>query len=524
MALNISVECTFSQAFKNIFKIERPWVQDSRIEPVSEAVAGAGGYSFPSGHTARATAVWGALGAYLWKCSGKVLSAVCWAIVVLVAFSRNYLGVHTLKDVLAAFAVGLLFVYIFEKVLTWVEKGSNRDVIVAVIVLIACFVPMLKVGCISNAGAGMGIVIGWVIERHFIGFEIEGKWHERCVRFAVGCFGMLLIYNVSQSFLNLFMESKYAGFFTMFALGLFIMAGYPFFFLKRQRYKLGIVLAVLATVILSGVSYGWHRHLNRQIDDNSATSPMETISENEIIEVSDTIPLVIAHRGYSAVFPENTLSSFEGAIDIGADFIELDVQLTRDGQVVVFHDDSLERITGVEGAINDFTYDELLEMDAGSWFSTLYADEKIPTLLQVLELVSSSECKVYLELKDMGDIDGFEEAVLSVVRQAGMIDRCVFASFNYDYLEYFKNTDENIKTLYNTTSDDILLPIDYPADYYGLYVEAITGQLVAAVHDAGSYAFVWTVNTPTQMHNVQEMGVDGIVTNYPGMALALRTS
>jgi glycerophosphoryl diester phosphodiesterase len=91
-------------------------------------------------------------------------------------------------------------------------------------------------------------------------------------------------------------------------------------------------------------------------------------------------------------------------------------------------------------------------------------------------------------------------------------------------LEYFKNTDENIKTLYNTTSDDILLPIDYPADYYGLYVEAITGQLVAAVHDAGSYAFVWTVNTPTQMHNVQEMGVDGIVTNYPGMALALRTS
>lgn len=138
MALNVSIACTLNQFAKNVFKIERPWVQDARIKPVQEALSGAGGYSFPSGHTTRATAVWGALGTSLWRSGLKTVSAVCWLIVISVAFSRNYLGVHTLKDVLAALLAGIALIILAEKVMSWVEKKKNRDLLVLATGFMVC--------------------------------------------------------------------------------------------------------------------------------------------------------------------------------------------------------------------------------------------------------------------------------------------------------------------------------------------------------------------------------------------------
>ena len=516
MGLNVSIACTLNQFVKNIFRIERPWVRDARIVPVPEALSGAGGYSFPSGHTTRATAVWGSLGEALRKKKLKAVSAACWLVVLGVGFSRNYLGVHTAKDVLAALIAGIIMVLLLDRVMIWADKSKNNDIAAAVIGCLICFLPMLKVGCLANAGAGIGFLIGWVLERHFVQFETEAAWPHRCVRFAVGGAGIVFILTVLQGLLSQVMEGKYAGFFTSFSVALFIMVVYPFFFCKKERYKAGVGIL---SVVLAGMvvfSFGWQSHLRQIVDMGIASADEAEPAENA--EVSANIPFIVAHRGYSSVFPENTLAAFAGALDIGVDYIELDVQLSRDGQVIVMHDDSLKRTTGVDGSPTEFTVEELAGLDAGSWFDASFAGEKIPTLEEALNLVRDTECGVYLELKDIGETEGFVEAVLEVAEKCGMTQRCLFASFQYDYLARLKELDGNLATLYNTSSGKTSLPEEFPADYYGLNLDTIRQETVKAIHEAGKQAFVWTVNTPSQMTNVQAMGVDGIVTNDPGVA------
>ena len=471
MALNVSVACTLNQFVKNIFRIERPWIRDSRITPVPEAISGAGGYSFPSGHTTRATAVWGALGESLRKQKQKALFIACYLVVLGVGFSRNYLGVHTVKDVLAALAAGIVLILLLDKVMSWADKKESRDIAVAVIGCLICFVPMLKVGCLTNAGAGMGFWIGWVLERHFVQFETEDTWTRRCVRFAVGGAGIVFILTALQGILGQVMEGKYAGFFTSFSVAVFIMAVYPFFFCKKERYKagIGILAAVLAGLLV--FAFGWQQHLQRNADAGTEIeNAADTVENVESAEAGQAepetahavnLPLIIAHRGYSSVFPENTLASFAGALDIGVDFIELDVQLSKDGQVVILHDDSLKRTTGVDGAASDFTGEELAGMDAGSWFNASFAGEKIPTLEEALNLVKGTECKVYLELKDIGEVEGFVEAVVEVTEGCGMTGQCVFASFRYDYLAQIKALNESYATLYNTNSGKTSLPEEF---------------------------------------------------------------
>lgn len=504
MALNVSAACTWNQFIKWKCRVERPWVRDERIIPVQKAIAGAGGYSFPSGHTTRAAAVWGTLGVSLWKSKERIVGVLCGIILLVVAFSRNYLGVHTPQDVLVSLLAGIILIFCVEKILGWAEKGKNRDLIVAGIGCLICFLPMLRAGCLSNAGAGMGFLIGWLLERRFIQFETEDTWAHKCVKFIIGGAGIVFILEVVYSALGLMLVGKYAGFFDSFILAVFIMAVYPFFFCQKSRYKAGIILAAALIVGILGYS-AWQTHANS----------MKELSEEEQQEQAVEI---IAHRGYSSVFPENTLASFAGALDVGVDYIELDVQLSKDGEVVILHDDSLKRTTGTEGTAADFTSEELKELDAGSWFDASFAGEKLPTLQEALKLIGNTECRVYLELKDIGEKEGFEEAVLEVVNGCKMTEQCVFASFRYEYLVHLKKLDENLQILYNTSSEKADLPEEFPADYYGISADVITQEQVNAIHEAGGKAFVWTVNTPAQMREMQGMGVDGVVTNYPGVA------
>ena len=280
MAFNVSVACTWNQYTKWKCRVERPWVRDARIVPVSAALSGAGGYSFPSGHTSRAAAVWGSLSAFLWtnasqkekkavpSDSGKLsvrrlLSLVCGLIVLAVAFSRNYLGVHTPQDVLAALLVGAAAIFLLEKVLRWADEGENRDLLVAGAGCALCFLPMLRAGCLSNAGAGMGFFLGWVIERRFVRFDTNLSWMERGVRFAVGGTGVVFLLTALSPALQLVMAGKYAGFFTSFALAVFIMAVYPFFFCKRERYRAGFAVAAVFLAGILGFS-AWQVHVRSQ--------------------------------------------------------------------------------------------------------------------------------------------------------------------------------------------------------------------------------------------------------------------
>lgn len=522
MGWNTALACTWSQFLKAVCRIDRPWVQDERVHPVEAAVPAASGYSFPSGHTARAVASWGVAGSCAWRKDShdqKLVGVFLWIFTVLILFSRNYLGVHTLQDVIAAFVLGLIWMYSIEKLLVWVEEHPNGDVLACTAGCLLCFLPMLRVGCMTNAGAGMGFLLGWLAERRLVHFETAGSFARRCVRFLAGSGLGLLLLEVSRSVLTLKMEGKYAGFFSMFFYSFFVMAGYPYLFSKfeaekgRTYHKSGAgLLAVFLCVMLVFAAVG---RQERKIMNEKG---VQAQAEDNVGEAEGKMLQIAAHRGYSSIFPENTMAAFAGALDLGVDYIEIDVQMTKDGKVVAFHDDELQRITGCEGTVADYTYEELSKMDAGKWFSDAYTDECIPDLKQVLELIRDSDVKLYLELKYIGAAEGFVETVYRMTKEADMTNRCIFASFCYEYLMQLKELDPECCILYNTFSGKADLPEEFPADFYGLSAETANVQVIEAIHARSGQVFVWTVDTPQRMENVRAMGADGIVTNVPGLA------
>lgn len=533
MAWNVAIGCWLNQWSKKLFRIERPWVRNEQIVPVSEAVAGAGGYSMPSGHTSRTVATWGSAGYSSWRESkkekqGKWIGVLLWIIAALIMFSRNYLGVHTLEDVLIALAAGIVIIFISDILLNWVDKrGKNRDIIVAIIACVIIFLPMLRYGCLSNVGASFGFIIGWLLERRLLSYEVKGSAAERVVKFIPGAIVVFLLLTSGAGILSHIIPSKYAGFFMQGAVSFFIIFLYPMFIQiwekKKYRVQLAAIIAVVVCVVLAA---GGVRIVRNIHNANSAqgVSETETTVQETVPDVTEapTVPVVddteavtvkiIAHRGYSGVAPENTLDAFAKAADIGADMIELDVQMTADGQLVVFHDSDLLRVTGVEGQVATSTYEQLQSLDAGK-------GERIPTLAEVLELVKSTDMGIYLELKDVGERAGFVDAVIEEVKVHEMQQRVVYASFNYGYLQQIKASDESALILCNTSLGDAdRLLNEYPADCYGLNVDMINQDTIRKLKEAGKTVYVWTVNTPMKMRNVITLGADGIVTNEPGMA------
>lgn len=510
MICSTSLACTYGQVLKSLLKVERPWVIDERISPVEAAIPNASGYSMPSGHTIRATSSWGALIGRK-QSNNYTLGLIGVIVSLLVAFSRNYLGVHTLQDVVMGLCIASFFIALSCKTVKWCEQESKRDFIVVALGYILLFVPMLRVGCMTNAGMGMGLLLGWCVERHLIRFEIVQDVNIKLVRFIPGLLVVFVLMKVLPASLQLFISGKYAGFFANFFIGLFITVIYPAIFSKIKYYKEVLLLLIALLLCCMGLGYCYR---GQQASENTQSSSIDT----EIDYAEENTVAVIGHRGYSGEYPENTLSSFKAAIDMGVDYIELDVQLTKDGEVVVYHDNDLSRIVGCEGTVADYTLEELKEMDFGSYFSAEYTDERIPTLADVMELVKTSDCNIYLELKNIGDIDGFVEKVLQTTKEYGMQDRCLFASFYYPYLEQCKVIDSTLSILYNTTSATESLIQQYPAEYYGMYIENINTDIIEAIHEAGSQVFVWTANTPTQMYLACDMGVDGVTSNYVGVA------
>ncbi|MCM1183750.1 MAG: phosphatase PAP2 family protein [Roseburia sp.] len=245
MGWNISLACTWNQFLKAVFKVARPWVRDARIHPVEAAIAAASGYSFPSGHTARAVAAWGAAGQYARKKGRskdavelKRLGALGWLLVILIMFSRNYLGVHTPQDVIAALGSGLVIMAVTDRLLAWVDRAPGRDAAACAAGCAFCFIPMLRAGWLSNAGAGMGLLIGWFVERRWVQFRTEGSAARKGLRFCVGAGLMALILFGLRPVLSLLLPERYAGFLAVFALGFYIMAGWPWIFSRWESGKL----------------------------------------------------------------------------------------------------------------------------------------------------------------------------------------------------------------------------------------------------------------------------------------------
>ena len=226
-------------------------------------------------------------------------------------------------------------------------------------------------------------------------------------------------------------------------------------------------------------------------------------------------PLVIAHRGASGSCPENTLAAFRRAAALGADMIELDAQLTRDGEVVVIHDLTLDRTTDGTGPVRELTLAEIRRRDAGAWFGSAFRGERVPTLTEVLAAVPLA---VNVELKPCGD-DGLEARALAVVEVAGALGRVVFSSFEGSALERVRALSPAAALAVLWEHDPIpeaLHRIErVAARALHLRKEAATSAVLAVLAAAGLTVRVWTVNAPAEFDRLATAGVEGIFTDYP---------
>lgn len=229
-------------------------------------------------------------------------------------------------------------------------------------------------------------------------------------------------------------------------------------------------------------------------------------------------PLIYAHRGSSGHAPENTMAAFRMALEDGADGIELDVQLTADGKLVVIHDETLDRTTSGQGLVVQHTYSQLQQLHAGKLFPG-FEHETVPLLSQVLELLQPTRLELNIELKN-GIVlyDGLEEAVIRQVREYGMEHRVVFSSFNHYSVAQLARQAPDIEAavLY---SAGLYRPWGYAATVGARalhpYFYAIAPEIVLASRQAGVRVRPWTVNKEEDFRRMVRFGVDAIITNYP---------
>jgi glycerophosphoryl diester phosphodiesterase len=229
--------------------------------------------------------------------------------------------------------------------------------------------------------------------------------------------------------------------------------------------------------------------------------------------------LNIAHRGASSLAPENTMAAFRKAVELGADGIELDVQMTKDGKLVVIHDEQLDRTTNGKGFVKDFTLAEIKDLDAGSWFSDGYKGERIPTLEEVISEFSGVNLFYDIELKS-GVIlyPGIEEKVIKLIENQKLIDNAVISSFNHYSLVDCKEINPEIKTgvLYVA---GLYEPWNY-AEALGCYsvhplFYGLKPEIVMGLKLTGYAIFAWTVNDIKHMAGLMRGGIDAIITDRP---------
>jgi len=238
---------------------------------------------------------------------------------------------------------------------------------------------------------------------------------------------------------------------------------------------------------------------------------------NRSIEFLKTME-VTAHRGASKQFPENTMAAFQGAFDAGADWIELDVHLSRDGQIFTMHDNSFFRTTGVRAMAWDLTYDEIMKLDAGSFLGEEFAGERIPLLSEVIDFAKETGIRLNIEIKPSEQEEGLEEALVELLHEKEFTDRCVVTSQQYQSISKVKQLDETITTVYVTAFAYGNVNRLIYADHFSVKQSSITQSLVRRVHNAGKQIYAWTVNSRDSINLMIDRKVDNIITDNVALA------
>lgn len=228
---------------------------------------------------------------------------------------------------------------------------------------------------------------------------------------------------------------------------------------------------------------------------------------------------IFAHRGASGYAPENTLEAFRLAKDMGADGIELDVHLSKDGEVVVIHDETLDRTSNGQGKIRDYTLAELKKFSVHNGMEK-YKGVQIPTLKEVLDFVKDSSMKVNIELKTgIYWYEGIEEKTMDIVKTMGMEDRVIYSSFNHYSIQKVLEQNSHAETAY--LFSDVILNVEkyaketgvkglHPAVYHLKMADFLETYM-----KSGLKVRVWTVNNKKDIKMFMDAGVDVVITNYP---------
>jgi glycerophosphoryl diester phosphodiesterase len=210
------------------------------------------------------------------------------------------------------------------------------------------------------------------------------------------------------------------------------------------------------------------------------------------------------------------MAAFRLAAQLGAQGIEIDLQVSRDGHIIALHDASLERTTNGRGLVSDFTFAELRALDAGSWFSPAFAGEKITALDEILAFARETGLHLYLEMKYQ-DAPAAHTAVLQAMRSSGVAERCVMLSFNSLVLESLRQRDVAVRTgfLFERPLPGIEIAQRIGASQLAPRFDLVSRKLVSQAHDAGLAVVTWTVNEPDAMRAAMAAGVDGIMSDFP---------
>lgn len=263
---------------------------------------------------------------------------------------------------------------------------------------------------------------------------------------------------------------------------------------------------------------------------------------NRFSTVPESLPsndfVIVGHRGAAGHAPENTMASFRKAIELGADWLELDVHRSKDGQLIVIHDATLDRTTNGTGPVSSMTFEEIRALDAGSWFGEAFVGEKVPSLAEVIVGING-EKKLLIEIKwpEEGLYEGLGREVAEEVHKYGADSWCIIQSFESAYLEEVAQTGYNIPLQKLLVSQTSILFIPFYQDNrfragrastsgvesINYHHKMLSKGIVDKHHAEGLKVIPYTLNTKRDMVKVLGMGVDGLITDFPDVALGLRS-
>jgi glycerophosphoryl diester phosphodiesterase len=233
---------------------------------------------------------------------------------------------------------------------------------------------------------------------------------------------------------------------------------------------------------------------------------------------------VTAHRGASGRAPENTLPAFRNAIEAGAKMVEADVQITSDGRIVAFHDDELDRTTNGSGRVADRTYEEISDMDAGSWFDEKFAGTRVPLLEEVIEMIKG---KIYLNIEiksyPRGNVTEDLESIIDCVESAGYGEYTLFSSFDYRLLTELKRIRASMPTAAIMHPGEKRLISEIAAEIgceaFVCSIAQINEEIAEDAEKNGILTGVYPVDTSMQLDLALRFGVKTIVTNFPELII-----